>query len=306
MKWTAAAVLDALREAYGITGSNLVTEEWAFLTEVPLRAVEAKYVNRYTANTRTIDALLIRNWTGGTGHERLAVEVKISRSDYKNETDAKRLPAEQAAHRCTYAAPAGLIDPTTLPPGWGLIEVYDTHGEAHRAAGGWAIGGTRCRWRVRATRRDPVCDLDYLVSAVARKGSRTAEVLRRGETDAAEVARLRADVERLAQQVQRRDDALVRERKRLRQARDMLAAVDGSGTECADCESPLRWDHRRASWAHTDDVSEARCLRTRQERVQARQQARTGSAYLLGYADPIEPKSLRAQREREDQADAAP
>ena len=36
-KWTAAEVVHAIREAYGIAGDMMVADEWGMLTEVPLR-----------------------------------------------------------------------------------------------------------------------------------------------------------------------------------------------------------------------------------------------------------------------------
>ena len=186
VKWTEAIIIDALRESYLPVRDALNTEQWAFLTQVMLRCPGLGHEARiaagmtpsvWTMNERKIDVFLVRNWVGGKyGHERVAIEVKVSKADYRNETPAKRAPAEASAHRCAYAAPAGLIDPTTLPDGWGLIEVHAVQPE-------WATEPRfDLKWRTKATRREPTADLDYLVSAGFRRASRAEERIRRYES----------------------------------------------------------------------------------------------------------------------------
>ncbi len=301
MKWTASLVVDAIREAYGLDRGYLDQEEWSFLTEVPLRVPPVPPAR--TVNERTIDVFMVRNWASGIGHDRLAIEVKVSRSDYKNETPTKRAPAEAAAHRTVYAAPAGLIGPSTLPPGWGLIEVHDTVGAAVRS-GGQRVGGvdtrSRCVWRTKATRRVPTCDLDYLVAAGFRRGSRAEEKIRRGESDAVQVPALRAEVESLAQALNRRDAAAVRDRARLRATYAQLAALGArDGHLCADCDEPVTYSVVRGEWEHADRATGRRCLDARQEAYRLGREAATGAAYLSGWADPVEPKGLRALRTTE-------
>lgn len=297
-KWTAVEVVDALRHAYGLVESQLVTDEWSLLTEVPLRAPRVSGTTEgYWSNTRTIDVLLTRNWTSGVGHRRIAVEVKVSRSDYRNETDLKRAPAERAAHQTFYATPAGLIDPVDLPPGWGLVEVYPD--DAAYAAGTGRPLGTgagRCRVRRRAVERVPACDLDYLVAAAMRRASRAEERIRRGEDDAAAVPALRAEVESLAAKLARRDDALARERQRTRDLRSITAAMAG-GQECADCGQPVRLDTSAygRTWKHVDPAVEAACERDRAEANRREREAQFGTSYLRGWAAPVEPRALREQ-----------
>jgi hypothetical protein len=57
-------------------------------------------------------------------HERIAVEVKVTRADFKRDTDEKRAAWFGVADRFAYCTPKGLITPEELPPGCGLIE-YD-------------------------------------------------------------------------------------------------------------------------------------------------------------------------------------
>lgn len=293
-KWTAAEVVHALRVAYGVADSQLVTDEWSFLTEVPLRSGTG---GKWSANERTIDIMLTRNWSAGVGHRRIAIEVKISRSDFRNETDLKRLPAEQSAHQCYYAAPAGLLTPKDLPKGWGLIEVYpDT--EAYEEGTGWPLGHftlhPRVRTRVRAVEAHPSCDLDYLVSAAMRRGSRAEERIRRGEDDAAAVPALRVEVESLHQKLARREQALDREKNRTALLLSQYLAAVGEQM-CADCGKAIGYQTRTAQWKHREVDDQIACLAAREEADRKRREETVGARYFRGYATPIEPKSLREQ-----------
>lgn len=312
MKWTAGMVVDALRAAYGLTGDHhLNTEEWAFLTEVLLRAPSATQPgwartpdNHWSANTRTIDVLAIRNWTSGIGHQRVAIEVKVSRADYKRETDLKRQPAEVSAHRTAYAAPAGLIDPDTLPAGWGLIEVHPDRAAAEAAKGHpFGAYNSPVRWRVKAAKREPVCDLDYLAAALARRASRAEERIRRGSDDAALVPQLKAETVRAQDAEQRARDALHVAKEESRRYRSELLALAGD-TVCDACDKPVRYvrdKYNGSEWAHVDPADDQLCHVKRVEANRLRREAATGARYLSGYPEPISPKVVR-DREREQTA----
>ena len=257
-KWTAKAVVDALRVSYGVDTSNLSTDEWALLTEVPLRTGRPGYApgtaGYWTANQRTIDVMLVRAWSGKPGFQRIAFEVKVSRSDYKNETDLKRAPAEASAHQCYYLTPAGLIKPEELPPGWGLMEVY-TDRRSYDAARGWPVGGGvgLIKTRIRSVKGNPACDMDYLVSAFARRASRAEERIRRGEEDAALLPALLTKVESMEGKLVRRDDALRTARDRLADVMAQMLAVEGAQV-CADCGERIVYVLERAQWKHADPV----------------------------------------------------
>lgn len=296
-KWTATEVVDAIRAHYGLDVDQLVQEEWALHTEVALRTPKTRadgtpYPRSYwSTNERRIDVLLVRNWAAGNGHERIAIEIKVDRADYRRETPQKRAPAEHAAHRCYYAAPAGLIDPDTLPEGWGLIEVDDRPDTEH--------------YRVvrRAARRTPDADLDYLVAALARIGGRAVERIRRGDSAGAEVAQLRDEIERLSGALARRDEALHTARRHAAEARSELLSLAAGDTECADCGTPLTYTrpgrYSQGGWQHVEEGQESICYRLRQDAWQQSRQAATGAAYLRGYAAAPEPKALRELREEE-------
>lgn len=295
-KWTAGQVIDVLRHAYGLaTDRHLSTEEWALLTEVQLRSKRVGYGGRehegWWGNTRSIDVLLVRNWHSGVGHRRIAVEVKVSRADYRNETDAKRQPAEESAHQTYYAAPAGIIDPATLPPGWGLIEVY-RDAEACAAGKGWDLGGlgVPAKVRKRPVERTPVCDLDYLAAAGFRRASRAEERIRRGEDDVAKVPGLEAEVNRLLGQLARRDEALARARTEAREWASRALAIEGM-QECADCAQPIRYVRRE--WRHVNPLDDAPCTDKRAEADRLDRERRYGARYTHGYPGPVLPRALR-------------
>lgn len=296
-KWTSGAVIDALRAAYGIDRDVLSAEEWALLTEVPLRTSHdpSRSASYWNTNQRTIDVMMVRNWGGGDGFWRVAFEVKVSRSDYRNETDAKRAPAEASAHQCYYLTPAGLIRPEELPVGWGLMEVHADE-RSYAGARGWPVGdplrGALVKTRVRAFKRTPSCDLDYLVSAFARRASRAEERIRRGEEDAAKVPALQREVESLSLKVQRRDEAIGRERTRARQAVTQMIATQGP-QECADCREPVAYKPAKSVWEHTSAPQEATCHEQRTEKDRLRREEATGARYQWGFAGPVEPLSIR-------------
>lgn len=295
MKWTEALVIDAIRSSYLPPPEHPTPmEEWALLTQVPLRSLTpqgeaalaaGQKIYAQWVNERTIDAFIVRNWSGGKhGHERLAIEVKVSIQDYRNETDEKRAPAEASAHRCAYAAPAGLIDPATLPPGWGLIEVSD------------AV--PRMVWRKHAVRRTPTCDLDYLVTAGFRRASRAEERIRAGDSAPAEVARLRDEHAKMASQLHTAQQGRKREENRAKMARSELLSIAGD-QECADCFERVTWRRggtNDSCWSHVDPGQDGRCYEQRREIDRLKREAETGTTYAWGIPAAVEPKALRDAR----------
>lgn len=55
-------------------------------------------------------------------HERIALEVKVTRADFKRDTDEKRAAWFAVCDRFAYVAPVGMIQPEELPAGCGLME----------------------------------------------------------------------------------------------------------------------------------------------------------------------------------------
>lgn len=71
-----------------------------------------------------IDLFAYQTWPSGK-FERLAFEVKVSRSDFLHEvaTPGKRKAATYLAHRFLFATPKGLVQEGEIPDGCGLVEV---------------------------------------------------------------------------------------------------------------------------------------------------------------------------------------
>lgn len=86
------------------------------------RALDANYF-RATLQRR-IDLLLIR--TSGSQkvpYERIAVEIKVARSDFLRDDATKRRAWETVAHRFAYATPPDLVAPDEVPAHCGLLHV---------------------------------------------------------------------------------------------------------------------------------------------------------------------------------------
>lgn len=78
-----------------------------------------------TPTRRRIDMLLVSHKNSSSTkikRERIALEIKVSRSDFLSETDEKRAPWRRFADKFAYVAPEGLIKPSELPEGCGLME----------------------------------------------------------------------------------------------------------------------------------------------------------------------------------------
>jgi hypothetical protein len=171
---TAADVVTAVRGRYGAETDN-IGPEWAALDELSSTGWGVG---------RRADLFLVRAWAGRPrGHERILVEVKVSRSDLMHELAAPKKMAVFAAyaHRVYFAAPAGLVRPTDdLGPGVGLLEVSG--------------GGTR-EVRKAVRQPDPEPFTEQLVVEVFRRAARAEARVRTasGSGDAAaRVVALRA------------------------------------------------------------------------------------------------------------------
>lgn len=71
---------------------------------------------RASVPQRRIDALILAS-TGIT-----AVEIKVSRADFKRDTDEKRRAWRAVTNRFIYLVPKGLVTPAEVAPGCGLWE----------------------------------------------------------------------------------------------------------------------------------------------------------------------------------------
>lgn len=149
---------------------------------------------------RSIDAQAINTWPS-RGMEIVAVEVKVSRSDFLREMKDPSKAESGAAYadRIALATPKGLVTPEELPKGWGLIEVN---------------GDGKARWKVRADMKVAKApDRALLVTMMrAIAGDIEAEIRRRNRIES---ARLASEFEeRVGRDVERRTRSMESEAKR--------------------------------------------------------------------------------------------
>lgn len=115
VRWTETTVLDAIEPRYRKAG-NGGSGEYAFMRQVRNDA-------GFDAS-RTFDAVAVHLWPS-RGFVVEVIEVKVSRADWLRElkNPAKAEAAHAVGDRFIVAAPAGIVHPDELPPGWGLLEV---------------------------------------------------------------------------------------------------------------------------------------------------------------------------------------
>jgi hypothetical protein len=226
---TASEVVTAVRRHFGAETDN-VGPEWAALDE--FKTAGFGY-NR-------ADLFLVRAWGGRPkGHERVLVEVKVSRADLTRElaTPDKMAALGRYAHRWYFACPSGLVrDTDDLGPGVGLLELVP--------------GGVRETRK--ASRRDAELLPEPLVVEAFRRASRAeARIRQAGDGDtAAVIASLRQDLARARNAEMSARNAAARDAARLRR---WLSAVAVAGGVPCTCGAPLKraTDPYRAR-EHTD------------------------------------------------------
>lgn len=233
LKLTAAEVATAVRRHYGAENDGL-GPEWAVLDEFTLYP---------GPGYQRIDLFAIRAWRSRPkGHRRVAIEIKVSRSDLLSELSdpTKRAPFEKVSHQFFLACPAGLCRLDEVPDGVGLIEVTERG----------------CRVAVQAPLRDPApLPPEALVEAF-RRASRVEARVRNANSDdaAAELVALRAQVASYERRLDTSRLALERERTRVRLlaqfVKDGLGDID---IPCACGQANLKRHGRGAlGFAHAD------------------------------------------------------
>ena len=163
---------------------------WAVLREVSIDDLEAQEAYRKSAGLspekrltryhrrkmeaptmRRIDFLLMRiGRRSNPRHERIALEVKVTRADFKRDTDEKRRAWFSVADRFAYVAPKGLIKREELPPGCGLME-YNPEA---------IFGSDTLKWTVVAPKRDtpPIPFTTQFFAYLMGRASRAEQALR--------------------------------------------------------------------------------------------------------------------------------
>lgn len=260
MKWTEAAVIDRLRSYFHRRLEN--------------RGARFDMLTQVAVDGRIIDALVMLH---DPTVQLLAFEVKVSRADYRNETDAKRAPAWAIAHQCLYITPIGLLPMEWIPTGWGLMEV-DESGGVHT--------------RIPAQHHSPAYGEHPLAYAAFERAAVAEDAIRRGDTPAHEVARLRFELDRHAASAQRAQTAREEYRRQAVAARSQLLAAEGM-QECADCGKPVTWLRKQQEWTHIDAVDQRNCHTARAEANRRQREKATGAAYAWGFPGDVEPKAIR-------------
>lgn len=237
---TADEVRAALRRSYGLTAGDLRTEEWTLHDEVPL--------GRYGGPT--IDVLAVRAWGGRpAGHERHAIEIKISRGDFRRELAAEKWqPWASVVHRLFFAAPAGLLGVDEIPDGCGLL----------------VVGESGVRAVVPAPRRSPEPLPETVWVELARRASRLAERLRRAELGGdptATAAQQQIDVQRLDSRVLSLHHSIRAYRERIA---TLLAVVRADGVACEDCRATVTFTRGPGGrWRYEHAEPSTRCTYAR-------------------------------------------
>lgn len=116
---TADDVIEALTRRYS------TTKGWVHVTEVCQSTGRVLHLDdEWLSANRRIDFFALNTWPSNH-YERVACEVKVSRSDFLRELDepTKRRGAELLSHRFYFATPSGMVRPEEIPSGCGLIEV---------------------------------------------------------------------------------------------------------------------------------------------------------------------------------------
>lgn len=231
---TAPEVVAAVRRRYGAEQDNF-GPEWAALAEFGAWSVG-----------RRCDLFLVRAWSGKPkGHERVVVEVKVSRADLRSElADPSKLAEfSRHAHRTYFAAPAGLVkDTDDLGEGIGLIEVLP--------------GGSTRETRRSARRPDPDPLPEHLVVAAFRRAARAEARMRSADIGdpVARVVVLEAELTAARRAADTARGAADRDGRRLREWMSHLATA--GGVPCV-CGAPLRAS--RDSSYHRGHADGSRC-----------------------------------------------
>jgi hypothetical protein len=78
------------------------------------------YIPNQVPSSRRIDAIMSGAMDAYGEYPITAVEVKVSRADFKRDTEEKRRAWKSVTHRFIYLVPKGLITPEETPEGCGL------------------------------------------------------------------------------------------------------------------------------------------------------------------------------------------
>lgn len=243
---TAADVATAVRTHFGAERDGL-GPEWAALDEFSL-GTGGRGLQR-------ADLFLIRAWGGRPlGHERIAVEIKVSRSDLLHELahPEKAAAFMAVSHRFYLAVPKGLLRPTDqIPAEWGVLEALKSS----------------CRKTKVAPRRenpDPLPEA-AVVEAFRRAGRAETRIRGASDADPARIPQLAKALDSAQAAEQRAKQSAGRDRRRLH---DFLAAVAQAGGWFCTCGAPLKKPIEMNPYRGHEHADGTECARDRYSRAQ--------------------------------------
>jgi hypothetical protein len=297
---------------------------WAQLTEVTARpkAVNGRY--EPDAKHRRIDVLLLRAKSqarpdGGVQQrddpalfpglkpaaaasvgdpiERLAIEIKVSRSDFLSDVrnPEKQAPWRALAHRHAYAAPAGMIDEAELPPGSGLISVSRQSWDPRRFTVEWAVRAKRPTGHT----PEPL-PLSNLMDAFYRAGRAKARLKGyAGLDDDQSPEDMRAELARLKHELELAGNRIDREIEARQHWQQAYGAV--GSPPCSTCGHPLRPKRRsyQFEWEHPVPLDASACELLRRAAAE-RQDLEHPESHRAGrylYVPAPEPVDIPHQRD---------
>jgi hypothetical protein len=223
------------------------------------------------------------------GLERIAVEIKVSRQDFKSDVvnPAKQAPWRELAHRHAYAVPAGLVGVAEVPRESGLLVVSE--GGSGRFTVEWAKRAPKAA-TARPLSLGQILDAFYRWSRAeaAAKGFTGQDRGRDPESLRLDNARLRAELDRARGLAERRSEKISELQKR-------IAAFEP--LPCATCGRQLRPARPRKAdtglvWEHVA-ADEVVCLELRTAVAQAEHDREVAEAEVRYGKDGRTPAWMR-------------
>lgn len=266
LKLTAGQVISSLRLRYA-------APRWAFLEQVAN--------GTGFGASRWIDGFALSLWPS-MGFEAHAIEVKVSRSDWRRELAApeKMDAIGKQCHRVWLAAPVGVLPVDEVPTMWGILEVEDPTKPPTVVCQAERLAAPEPSWS--------------FVAAILRRASEAAErptdVVPSDEIDARVEAEIKA---RIADALQHHDRATQRELASLKT--DVQAFQNASGIDITERGV---WPHRLGVAVKTvlarGDVDRA-CAEIAREAKRLRRAADEIEAALAPEPETPAPEAIEAR-----------